>query len=149
MAIKHIQGLSDFDPDMKLANGDYLFEIKHAEFDVFQRSGRECLVIEGEFVDGPEQPTGIEVPGRKQTFKLGLPIPGDKDVTKNMMGGRIKKLNEACGGIGDELDTAVLEGKIIGVRMKLNEKSGYVEADRFFSSDNVSSGSASGSGSIY
>jgi hypothetical protein len=66
-----------------------------------------------------------------------------------MMGGRVRKLNEACGGIGDELDTAVLEGKIIGVRMKLNEKSGYVEADRFFSSDNVSSGSASGSGSIY
>lgn len=149
MAVKVIQGLDTYDPDMKVANGDYLFEIRTASFDVFERSGRECLVLEGEFVSGPEQTNGIEVAGRKQTFKLGFPKPADKDTTKNMMGGRIRRVNEACGGVGEQIDTELLDGKIIGVRMKHNEKSGYVEADKFFVADEVDASAGSSSNSIY
>lgn len=140
MAIKTIENLSGLDPDMKIDAGDYLFEIINARFDVFERSGRDCLVLEGEFVDGPTQSSGIEIPGRKQTFKLGMPKADDKATTRNMFGGRIKKL---CLAAGHEVETGAIDdsffsGKIVGVKIKHRDE--FIEANNFFDSNEFEAG---------
>jgi len=147
MAKRIIEGLMDFDPDMKIAEGDYLFEIVESSFGTFQKSGREFLELKGEFVDGPEQPSGIEVPGRKQSFRLGLVQPNDKPATKNLMGGRIRKLHDAVGHDSDEIDTEALDGKVVGVRIVFQKDSDFPEPKSFFRAEEFSKGNASSSGS--
>lgn len=152
MATRIVKDLGTFDPDMKLAGGAYLFEIREASFDTFANSGRDCLVLEGELVEGPEQPSGIEVAGRKQTVKMGFPKPDDKPTTKNMMGGRIRRLLEAVGDFDNvesgQVDTTKLDGQVICIVFKDRKDSNFLDADKFLpASDYVPSVGGSGSGS--
>jgi hypothetical protein len=134
MAVRIIEGLSNFDPDMKLDAGLYLFQINESSFGTFERSGREYLELDGELVEGPIQTSGIEVAGRKQRFRLGLVQPNDKPNTKNLMGGKLRTLNEALGYEDDTIDTERYDGQIVCVKLVTQKDSDFLDLKRVYNS---------------
>lgn len=77
--------------------GDYDFEITEATIDSSQRTGRECLKLDLDILDGPADGSGQPVSGRPFTYRVWLAMPSDDPTKADTMRGMLKGFFEKVG----------------------------------------------------